>query len=105
MKTARTLLALTVLALFAVGLADHENQEEWEYARIQYEYFAASDTIRVYWVTPTTTIGPKTDEAFILRDLGASQRSLLDYAGSHGWELVAATEWQYVFKRPISGQP
>ncbi len=111
MKKAHLTIAC-VLVLAAVLLLGAQKQtEEWEYARFRYVYGAPSRAVRWSWTSPgvyaeganVKELGTKL--AITLPARGANVYSVVDWAGSNGWELVTmeAMEAEYTiaawFKR------
>ena len=111
MKKAHLMIA-AVIVLAGVMLLGAQNQtQEWEYARLRYAYGTPSRAVRWSWTSPGVhAAGANVKElstklAIKLPARGADAYSVMDWAGSMGWELVTveAMEAEYTiaawFKR------
>lgn len=112
MKKAHLVMAGVIVLAAALLLGAQKAKQEWEYARFQYQYGAPTIAARWSW----TSSGVYAEGANV-KDLGAKLGvklppkggrafSIVDWAGSKGWELVTveAMRDEYMvlawFKRP-----
>ncbi|MHC4120322.1 MAG: hypothetical protein ACYSWO_22750 [Planctomycetota bacterium] len=112
MRKAHVVTAVAIVLVAVLLLGAYEQTPKWEYARFRYLYGAPSRAVRWSWTSPgvyaeganVKELGTKL--SIKLPPKGAGAFSIVDWAGSNGWELVTveAMEAEYTiaawFKRP-----
>lgn len=111
MKKSHLMIAGVIVLAAVLLLGAQKQTQEWEYARFRYVYGTPSRAVRWSWTSPGVhAAGANVKElgtklAITLPARGADVFSVVDWAGSNGWELVTmeAMEAEYTiaawFKR------